>query len=147
VRDRMQHAFGSSLKQVGKPNVKLSLAQPDGVVDGNERIKTNVEWRRRSARAKLAKNLMKNLCDLCSHVEGRVARDRVAIIQLPVASERTVPIYFFLRFMYSSTSVSVLRWSSVLESTVSSASVSWNSYSLSSSTLVLAEFLSARSLD
>ena len=35
---------------------------------------------------------------------------------------------FFLRFMYSSTSATVLRWSSVLESTLSSASVSRNSY-------------------
>src|SRR6266436_234242 len=53
---------------------------------------------------------------------------------------------FFFFFMYSSTSATVLRWSSALESTVSRASVSRNSYCLASSALVLPEFFRARSL-
>src|SRR5271156_3320678 len=54
---------------------------------------------------------------------------------------------FFFFFMYSSTSATVLRWSSALESTVSRASVSRNSYRLASVASAFAEFLIARSLD
>src|SRR5215813_8609945 len=54
---------------------------------------------------------------------------------------------FFLRFMYSSTSVTDCRWSSALESTVSIALPSTNSYCLASAASVLAASLSARSFD
>ena len=38
VRDRMQHGVGRAFEQVGDADVELSLTQPEGVVDGDERI-------------------------------------------------------------------------------------------------------------
>ena len=66
---------------------------------------------------------------------------------MPPAPARSPRYFFFLRFMYSSTSATVLRWSSALESTVSSASVRTNSYSLASEAFVLADVFSARNFD
>lgn len=45
--DRMQYGFGSAFEQVGEAHVDLSLAQANSIVDGDERIETNVQGRRR----------------------------------------------------------------------------------------------------
>ena len=74
VGDRLQHGLGRAFQQIGQANVELSLAQPDSVVDGNERIKTNVHGRRGRARAKFAIGFVKDFGELWRHVEGRVAR-------------------------------------------------------------------------
>ena len=140
VGDRVQHGFGRAFEQVGEADVKLSLAQPDGVVDGDKRIETNVHGRRGRAGTEFAIGFVKNFGKLRGHVEGRVARGSYQhvsiqlsaklqmIFRVPVCCRRLAPISFFCCFMYSSTSATVLRWSSALESTVSRASVSRNSY-------------------
>src|ERR1700678_563837 len=177
----MQHRFGSAFEQIRDADVELSLAQPDGVVDGNERIETHMQWRSQRARAKLAISLVKYFGELSGHVEGRLADrreqssykvrpDRESGFSFLLTSSRgrgecqrnrpclgsAVPLFmrgtfqrrvsilnyrkgrrlstgvqvkgedryllFFFFFIYSSTSATVLRWSSVLESTVSRAS-------------------------
>jgi len=74
VGDRVQHGVGSAFEQVGEANVELSLAETDGVVDGDKRIETNVHGRRGRARAKFAIGLVKYFGKLWGHVERRVAR-------------------------------------------------------------------------
>ena len=71
--DRVQHGFRSAFEQVGEADIKLSLAQPDGVVDGDERIETNVHRRRGRAGTKFAIGFLKDLRQLWGHGEGRVA--------------------------------------------------------------------------
>ena len=43
VRDRVEHPVGRGFEQVGEADVKFSLAQADGVVDGDERVEADVE--------------------------------------------------------------------------------------------------------
>ena len=77
VRDRLQHIFGSSLKQVRDPCVNLSLPQANRIVDGDEGIEASVHRGKSSAGAKFAKGLVKNFSELYGHVDGRVARSAV----------------------------------------------------------------------
>jgi hypothetical protein len=74
VRDRLQHIFGSSLKQVRDARVNFSLPQPNRIVDGDEGIEASVHRRQSSAGAKFAKGLVKNFGEMYGHVDGRVAR-------------------------------------------------------------------------
>lgn len=62
-----QHGFRSAFKQIGDADVEFSLAQSDRVVNGDEGIKTNVQWRRRRARAKIAVCCMKDFGKLRRH--------------------------------------------------------------------------------
>jgi len=64
VGDRVQHGFGSAFKQVGKADVELSLAQADGVVDGDESIETNMHRRRGRAGAEFAIGFVKDFGEL-----------------------------------------------------------------------------------
>jgi len=77
VGDRVQHGFGSAFEQVGEADVELSLAQADGVIDGDESIETNVHGRRGHAGAEIAIGFVKDLHKLWGHVEGRVARPTI----------------------------------------------------------------------
>jgi len=147
VRDRLQHIFGSTLKQVRDARVNLPLPQANCIVDGDKGIEADVHRRKCSARAKFAKGLVEDFGELYGHVDGRVARPAVGWPGGDARRSIGYFLLFFLRFTYSSTSATVLRWSSALESTVSRASVSRNSYWLASSAFVLAEFFSARNLD
>ena len=45
VGDGMEDGVGGAFEQVGEADVELSLAQADGVVDGNERVKADVDGR------------------------------------------------------------------------------------------------------
>ncbi len=77
VGDRILHGFGSAFEQVGEADVELSLAEANGVVDGDERIETNIHGRhgrRERAGAEFAIGFVKNFGELWGHVEGRVAR-------------------------------------------------------------------------
>ena len=67
MRNRMQHRIGRTFEQIGKPYVKLRLAQPDRIVDRYKRIKTDVHRRSWRARTKLSVRLVKNLCQLRGH--------------------------------------------------------------------------------
>src|SRR5208282_792608 len=78
VGDRVQHGFGSAFKQVGDADVELSLAEANGVVDGDERIETNVHGRRGRARPQFTIGLVENFGELWGHVEGRVAETAVS---------------------------------------------------------------------
>ena len=73
VGDRVQHGIGSAFEQVGEADVELSLAEANGVVDGDKRIETNVHGRRGRAGAKFAIGFVKDFGELWGHVEGRVA--------------------------------------------------------------------------
>ena len=68
VGDRMQHGFGSALKQVGKADVELSLAEADRVVDGDESIETNMHRRRERAGTEFAIGFVKDSCEIAGHV-------------------------------------------------------------------------------
>src|SRR5580700_5804528 len=74
MRDGMQHGFRSAFQQVGEAGVDLSVAQSNGVVDGDKRIKPDVHRRRRRARAQFAIRFTKTFVEFCRHLEGRVAR-------------------------------------------------------------------------
>ena len=76
VGDRVLHGFGSAFEQVGEADVELSLAEANGVVDGDERIETNIgrHGRRGRAGAEFAIGFVKNFGELWGHVGGRVAR-------------------------------------------------------------------------
>ena len=79
VGDRVLHRFGSAFKQIGEADVELSLAEANGVVDGDERIETNIHerhGRRGRAGAEFAISFVEDFCELGGHVEGRVARGR-----------------------------------------------------------------------
>ena len=78
VGDRVQHGFGSAFKQVGDADVELSLAEANGVVDGDERIETNVHGRRGRARPQFTIGLVENFGELWGHVEERVAETAVS---------------------------------------------------------------------
>ena len=41
----MKHGFRRAFQQVGEADVEFQLAEADGVVDGDERIKANVHGR------------------------------------------------------------------------------------------------------
>jgi hypothetical protein len=69
VSDRVQHSFGRALEQVGEANEELSIAEADGVVDGNEGIETKVHGRCRHARAKFAIGFVKDFGEFWRHVE------------------------------------------------------------------------------
>ena len=74
----MQNGFGSAFQQVGDADVELSLAQANGVVNGNERIETDVQSRRGRARAEFAIDFLKYFGKLCGHVEGRLAEAAIS---------------------------------------------------------------------
>src|SRR5882762_5483498 len=63
VGDRMQHGFGSAFEQIGEADVELSLAQADGVVDGDESIETSVQGRRGRAGTEFAIGFVKDSCE------------------------------------------------------------------------------------
>ena len=86
VGDRMEYGVGRAFEQIGEANVEFSFAKADGVVNGDERIKTNVHGRRERARAKVAVGFVKDFGELWGHVEGRLARELVVEIQLPLQS-------------------------------------------------------------
>ena len=75
---RVQHGFGSAFEQIGEADVELSLAQADGVVDGDESIETNVHGRRGRAGTEFAIGFVKDFGELWGHVEGRVAEAAVS---------------------------------------------------------------------
>src|SRR6266478_5365899 len=87
VGDRMQHGFGSAFEQIGEADVELSLAQADGVVDGDESIETNMHRRRGRAGTKFAIGFVKDFGELWGHVEERVAE--AAIGSQPSAFSKT----------------------------------------------------------
>src|SRR5450631_1454094 len=68
VSDRVQHGFGSAFEQVGEADVKLSLAEADGVVDGDERIEMNVHRWCGRAGGQFAIGLVKDFGELWGHV-------------------------------------------------------------------------------
>jgi len=74
VRDRMQNGIGRAFQQVGDADVELSLTQPDGVIDGDERIEANMHGRRGRVRPQFAIGVVKYLAELWGHLGGRVAR-------------------------------------------------------------------------
>src|SRR5579862_342878 len=74
VRDRLQHRIRSAFEQVRDTHVQLSIAQPDGVIDRNKGIETNMHRRSRRARTQFAVGCVKNLGELRRHLEGRLAR-------------------------------------------------------------------------
>jgi len=74
VSDRVEHRVGSAFEQVGEPDVKLSLAQADGVVDGDKGIETNMKRRRGRMGTKFAIGCVEDFGKLWGHVEGRLAR-------------------------------------------------------------------------
>ncbi len=78
VSDRVQHGFGSAFEQVGKADVELSLAQADGVIDGDESIETNVQGRRGRAGTEFPIGFVNDFGELWGHVEGRVAEGAVS---------------------------------------------------------------------
>ena len=43
MRDRVEHGVGCAFQQVGEADVELSLAQADGVVDGDEGVEAEVD--------------------------------------------------------------------------------------------------------
>src|SRR6266446_6011346 len=147
----MQHGFGRAFEQVRHADEKLSLAQADGVVNRDECVEADVHRRNRRARAQFAVGLLEDFCEPGGHVESRVARRQspAASCRLPVnrGGFQGDCLAFFLRFTYCSTSVTVLRWSSALESTVSMALLRRNSYCLASAASALAASFRARSLD
>src|SRR5207245_6477454 len=75
---------------VGKADVKLSLAEADGVIDGDESVETNMHRRRERAGAKFAIGFLKDFAELWGHVEGRVARGQLsAVSSQPSAFSKT----------------------------------------------------------
>src|SRR6266481_5203053 len=96
VGDRVQHGFGSAFKQVGKADVKLSLAQADGVVDGDESIETNVQGRRGRAGAKFAIRFVKDFGELWGHVEkgSRGSYQPSALSRQPLARPLRAQTFF-----------------------------------------------------
>jgi hypothetical protein len=87
VCDRVQHGFGSTFKQIGEADVELSLAEANGVVDGDESIETNMHRGRGRAGAEFAIGFVKNFSGLWGHVERRVAE--AAISSQPSAISKT----------------------------------------------------------
>jgi cytolysin (calcineurin-like family phosphatase) len=73
VGDRVQHGIGRAFEQVGEANVELSLAEADGVVDGDKGIKASMHRWRRGARTEFAIGLVKYFGEIGRHGEGRVA--------------------------------------------------------------------------
>ena len=73
VGDRLQHGFGGAFEQIGEADVELSLAEADGVVDGDEWVEANVQGRHRRARTKCAVAGLKDFGEPRGHVERRVA--------------------------------------------------------------------------
>ena len=73
VSDRVQHRFRSAFEEIGKADVELSLAQADGVVDGDESIETHVHGRRGRAGTEFAIGFVEDFGELWGHVERRVA--------------------------------------------------------------------------
>ena len=69
----MQYGAGCTFEQVRHADKKLSLAQADGVVDGDEGIEADVHRRNRRARAQFAVGLLEDFCEPGGHVESRVA--------------------------------------------------------------------------
>jgi hypothetical protein len=78
VGNRVQHGFGSAFKQVGEADVELSLAEADGVVDGDESVETNVHGRRGREGTEFAIRFVKDFGELWGHVEGRVAEAAIS---------------------------------------------------------------------
>ena len=60
VGDGMKHGFGRAFQKIGKANVEFGLAQADGVVDGDERVKADVHGWRGRARTELGKGFVEN---------------------------------------------------------------------------------------
>lgn len=85
VSDRMQHGFGSAFKQIREADVELSLAEADGVIDGDESIETHVHRRRGRAGAKFAIGFLKDFGELWGHVEGRVAEAAISSQQSAIS--------------------------------------------------------------
>src|SRR5258708_9949415 len=90
VSDRMQHGFGSAFEQVGKADVELSLAQADGVIDGDESIETNVQGRRGRAGTEFAIGFVEDFGELWGHVEGRVAEGAISSQPAAVSHQPSV---------------------------------------------------------
>ena len=107
VGDRVQHSVGRAFEQVGEADVEFSLAHADGVVDGDKRIETNMQGRRGRAGTQFAIGFVKDFFELWGHVEGRVAR--LTTYKIAGAATNSKAYFFFLCFMYSSTSATVLR--------------------------------------
>ncbi len=105
VGDRKEHRIGCAFEQIGNPDVKLALTEADGVVDGDEWIKTKVHGRRGCPRAQFAIRFMKDFGELWGHVVGRLADRQLA--SQGIVLVRYFCFFFFLT--YSSTSTMVLR--------------------------------------
>ena len=68
VSNRVQHGFGSAFKQVGDADVELSLAEANGVIDGDESIETNMHRRRGRAGTEFAIGFLRDSCEIAGHV-------------------------------------------------------------------------------
>ena len=67
VGDRVQHGFLSAFEQIGEADVELSLAEADGVIDGDESIETHVHGRRGRAGTEFAIGFVKDFGELWGH--------------------------------------------------------------------------------
>ena len=67
VGDRVQHGFGSAFEQVRKADVKLSVAEANGVIDRDESIETHVHGRRGRAGTEFAIGFVKDFGELWGH--------------------------------------------------------------------------------
>src|SRR5258708_34921707 len=83
----MEHGLRSGFEQGGKADVELSLAQADGVIDGDESIEPQVDGRRGRAGTEFAIGFVEDFGELWGHVEGRVAE--AAISSQPSAFSKT----------------------------------------------------------
>ena len=82
---RVQHYFRSAFKQIRDPDVQLSLAQPDRVVNRHKRVEASVQRRRGRIRTQFAIGFVKDLRELCRHLEGRLARCNSAVVWIAAA--------------------------------------------------------------
>jgi len=94
MRDGMQHGFGSAFEQIGDADEKLSLAQADGVVDRDERVKPNVHRRNGRVRAQSAVGFAEDFCEIRGHVRGkssmRIGQESPSISLPPIGALSTL---------------------------------------------------------
>ena len=74
MSDRVQHCFGRAFEQIRESNVKFGVAQANGVVDRDKRIKADVHRRSGRARPQFGIRLKKYFGNTWGHGEGRLAR-------------------------------------------------------------------------
>ena len=73
VRDGVENGLGRAFKQIRKADVKLSLAKPNRIVNGDEWIEADVHGGRRRAGAKFGIGGVEDFLQLWRHCEKRVA--------------------------------------------------------------------------